>query len=84
MSGQNAQLAFLSGQGHEVRLSGIHGRFRADDINHNRCCHVSLRLLDCLGLFKRLVNRTDHVEGLFGKLIAFTVDNHLKAANRFL
>lgn len=41
-------------------------------------------LLDRLSLFEGFVNRADHVEGLFRQLIAFAVNNHLEATDRFL
>ena len=41
-------------------------------------------LLQGLRLFKGFVDGTDHVEGLFGKFVAFAFNNHLEAADRFL
>ena len=41
-------------------------------------------LLDRLSLFEGFVNRADHVEGLFRQLLAFAVNNHLEATDRFL
>lgn len=50
----------------------------------HRCTPATDLLLDRLGLFKGFVDRADHVEGLFGQCIAFAVNNHLEATDRFL
>src|SRR5450631_1599815 len=49
-------------------------------------CSVAMTfaLLDGLRFFEGLVDAADHVEGLLGQRIAFAVDDHLEAADRFL
>ena len=38
---------------------------------------------DLLGLFEGFIDRTDHVEGLLGQLVALTVGNHFETTDGF-